>query len=252
MKPRRRRHLAERRRANFDTPSPRPTKWPSLAAMSSTVADLFRAAHVEPAPGSPVRWNTTVPEDGPGVYVIALADDVDSFAERLSVAPISGNRVADLLRVRPELRLDGVRPTQAELEERLTELWLSDEAILYVGLATSLRHRVGAYYRTALGARRPHAGGWPLKTLSILDDLFVHYAPCAGPPKAEHAMLGAFRDQASEKAAGAALFDGRPLPFANLEWATGQAKQHGITGAREPRRPRSARPDAAADPGPVS
>jgi hypothetical protein len=51
---------------------------------------------------------------------------------------------------------------------------------------------VGDYYKTPLGARRPHAGGWPLKTLSILSELCVHYAPCADPNAAELTMLDAF------------------------------------------------------------
>jgi hypothetical protein len=217
--------------------------------MPSTVADLFAAAHVEAGPDSPVRWNEPVPEDGSGVYVIALDEDVHSFAEHLPVAPLDEGRVAELLRVREaELRIDGEPPSAAELEDRLRQLWLGDESILYVGLAgASLRHRVGAYYRTPLGARRPHAGGWPLKTLKEDVPLWVHFAACDEPGTAEHVMLDAFMRQASP-ALDVALVEGRPLPFANLEWGKGQAKEHGITGAREPRRPRSAASPAGDDP----
>ena len=43
-------------------------------------------------------------------------------------------------------------------------------------------------------ARRPEAtrGGWPIKTLKPLADLWVFVAPCANPGAAEAAMLGAF------------------------------------------------------------
>lgn len=32
-----------------------------------------------------------------------------------------------------------------------------------------------------LGARSPHAGGWFMKTLSVLGELHVHYATCSDP-----------------------------------------------------------------------
>ena len=202
--------------------------------MPSTVADVFRAADLEPE--GAVRWGEPVPEAGPGVYVIALTDDPDSFAEARAEAPISPDAVDELLRARSELRLEGARPNRDELAGRLSELWLGDEAIVYIGRATSLGHRIGAYYRTRLGARRPHAGGWPLKTLGVLDELWVHYAPCADPRAAEHRMLGAFQEQASPASRAAVERFGPPLPFANLEWGTGERRTHGITGAREPRK----------------
>jgi hypothetical protein len=205
--------------------------------MPSTVSDLFRAARLDPE--GVVAWGDAVPETGPGVYVIALTDDPDSFAEARAECPLSLDRVDELLAARSELLVDGERPTRDELAARLRELWLGDEAIVYVGLAgTSLGHRVGAYYQTKLGARRPHAGGWPLKTLSILDELWVHFAACSDPAEAEHRMLGAFQKQVSPASASALAGEWK-LPFANLEWGKGQRKEHGITGAREPRRPRS-------------
>lgn len=48
------------------------------------------------------------------------------------------------------------------------------------------------YYNTPLGARKPHAGGWPLKTLENLDELCVHYAACVSVDVAERTMLGPF------------------------------------------------------------
>lgn len=114
-------------------------------------------------------------------------------------------------------------------------MWLGDEVVVYIGLAgTSLRRRVGDYYKTPLGARPPHAGGWPLKTLSVLDQLRVHFAPCADPDDAEHAMLEAFQNAVSAGSRAALHDPTSPLPFANLEWGPGQRKRHGITGAREP------------------
>jgi len=65
----------------------------------------------------------------------------------------------------------GRRPSADAFAARIASFWLPDEPIVYIGLATSLRSRVSGFYRTPIGARRPHAGGWLLKTLSILDRL---------------------------------------------------------------------------------
>jgi len=79
-----------------------------------------------------------------------------------------------------------------------------DETILYIGLAgTSLRTRVRDYYKTPLGARRPHAGGWFIKSLANVNDLLVHFAPADDPCAAENAMLGSFCSRLGDDAGGA-------------------------------------------------
>ena len=99
---------------------------------------------------------------------------------------------------------------------------------MYVGLAgTSLRTRVRDYYKTPLGARRPHAGGWFLKTLSNINDLYVHYAQTDTPNAVEDKMLRAFCAGVSERARAALHDPAHPFPFANLEWPPGFRKAHG-------------------------
>jgi hypothetical protein len=202
--------------------------------MQATVADLLAAAGLEPA-GS-VRWGTRLPASVPGVYLVALDAAPDTRAATLAKAPIDDQRVAELLRVRPELRLDGSRPTVAALVERLAGCWLPDEVVVYIGLAgTSLQRRVGQYYTTPLGARRPHAGGWFLKTLSNLDELTVHYAAAVDPAAAERELLEGFIDGVDGARCDELQDPTCPYPFANLVGPTGVRKAHGITGARAPR-----------------
>jgi hypothetical protein len=167
---------------------------------------------------------------------VTLDEAPDTCTATLAKAPINDERVAELLRVRPELRLDGSRPTVDALRERLAGCWLPDETVLYIGLAgTSLQRRVRQYYTTPLGARRPHAGGWFLKVLSNLDELTVHYATTADPAAAERELLQTFVDSI-DGAEGDKLHDPVcPYPFANLVGPDGVRKAHGITGAREPR-----------------
>ncbi len=172
---------------------------------------------------------------------MSLTSNTASTADALPGCPLDPSAVAKLLRVRPELRLDGKRPTAAELADRLAGLWLSDETVVYIGLAgTSVQGRVNAYYRTPLGARSPHAGGWPVKTLSVLPSLFVHYAACADPAAAEQRMLDVFTSQVSPDTRAKLHDPEMPVPFANLEHGKGQRKRHGITGARAPRKPSAA------------
>jgi len=151
--------------------------------MTSTVRDLF--ASVELTPVQPVRWGTAPTSDRPGVYLIATSADPDE-PNGFVTAPIAASAVANLLVTRPELTLRGVRPDSAQVMAALESMWVPGAVVLYAGKAgTSLRSRVSQYYRTKLGARSPHAGGWPLKTLASLGKLHVHTARCDDPKAAE-------------------------------------------------------------------
>lgn len=198
--------------------------------MPSTLSDVFAAAGLRPA--GVVPWGTPVPEPGPGVYVVALTEGVGTNAGALSKAPVADAALEHLLAVRPELQLDKRRPTVAELRARLEAFWVVDELVVYIGLAgTSVRARVRQYYKTPLGARKPHAGGWWLKTLTVIGELWVHYAPTPASGAAETAMLQRFAG-ALASGSRARLHDAdNPAPFANLRTGRGDNKAHGITGA---------------------
>jgi hypothetical protein len=121
--------------------------------------------------------------------------------------------------------------------------------VVYIGLAGprknrpaqgELANRVCEYRDTPLGANGPHAGGWPLKTLACLDDLYVHYAYCDRVSKAEHNCIERFANHASVRARAGLRDAVRVMPFANLEFPKGHPKNHGIRGARAPKLKRSA------------
>jgi hypothetical protein len=206
--------------------------------MPSTVTDLLQPSGLFPE-GS-VRWGDRVPTDRPGIYLVAIADSPESNKPTLQNAPISSTAIEELLELRPELRVDQALPTAADLKRRIAGFWLPDETVLYVGLAgTSLRNRVNQYYKTPLGARKPHAGGWFLKLLSNLQSLHVHFAETTDPPGAENAALRTFCSNVTPSTKRNLLDPEHPFPFANLEWPHGVRKNHGITGAKEQRTPRS-------------
>ena len=125
--------------------------------------------------------------------------------------------------------IDGKAATPEALARRVERFWLPDEPVLYIGKATSLSGRISQYYTTALGARSPHAGGWFLKLLSMVDEIYVHYVTSQEPEQTEHAMLEGFCAGVSA-ATRAALHDpDHPFPFANLEWPRGTRKKHGFS-----------------------
>lgn len=219
--------------------------------MPATVRSLMATASLERH--GVVGWRESVVSRAPGVYVVTLTADPNTTDGTHSSCPISLDAVDGLLQARPELRVDGTQPDAQNVADRVSSFWLSDEVILYIGLAgTSLNDRIGHYYRTPLGARRPHAGGWFLKLLSDLDGLHVHFAECDDPGPAEDMMLGAFVQSVSTKTRSRLRDPEHPFPFANLEWPKGIRKNHGITGATEPRRPKSSSPKGPTEEYPAS
>jgi hypothetical protein len=201
----------------------------------SSVSSLLDAAGLDH--GGCARWGTDIDMADPGVYLVAIDADPDFTAPVPTTAPVRDRAIAELLNVHPELMVDGRRPTPADLQERIASFWLVDEPVLYIGLAgTSVRTRVKQYYRTLLGARKPHAGGWFLKTLQVLPDLWVHYAAAEVPKVSEHQLLEAFVDGTSKPARDRLHDPEHPFPFANLEWPQGTRKLHAITGAKEGRK----------------
>ncbi len=136
--------------------------------------------------------------------------------------------------MRQDLTVDGIPATPNLLAERLGHFWIPNEPILYIGKAsTSLRTRVRQYYSTKLGARSPHAGGWWLKTLDELDQLYIHFALCHDATEREQQMLAAFAD-AFDPVHRKQLFDSdRVGPFANVETTTRLNKRHGLLNCKD-------------------
>lgn len=201
--------------------------------MPTTTAEAFAAAGL--CREDVVEWGRRPKERSPGVYVVSLTKSLDGFDDKLSEAPLAEDKFEYWLSVCPELTLDGVRPTVQELMGRTRRFWIPDEVILYIGKATTLSDRLGDYYRTKIGASRPHAGGHWLKLLSTLGQLWVHYAKCDDPEHTEGEMLRRFCNNVSDSSKSTLLDPAHPFPFANLEWPKHVRKAHGIGGSREPR-----------------
>jgi hypothetical protein len=125
-----------------------------------SVAELFGLANLR-LDGS-VQWNLPVPETGPGVYVVSVADPVN--------VTIPDSYEAD------------------------RDRWLPDQAVIYIGRSKGLRKRIGAFYRHKHGARKPHSGG---QSILLVDrPKTVHWAAAADYAHAEDQLIEAFKSVA--------------------------------------------------------
>lgn len=198
----------------------------------TTVAELFKTAGV--SYGGVVRWGQPPSERGPGIYVVSSSENADE-ATGVDAAPLDAAAVSTLVRIRPEASIDGSPATEATLQTRLREMWVPSEPVLYVGLAgTSVRTRVKQYYNTKIGARAPHAGGWPIKMLDQAA-LWVHFGPAQDPDEAEMIMLRHFEENVPLDTRATLIDQRTALPFANLTHPRGLRKMHGLAGVKAPR-----------------
>jgi len=195
--------------------------------MPSTVSHLLDAASL-PLAGV-VPWSSVVPSRGRGIYIVSMSSKFSRNDRVFEAAPIDGNAVSRWISRVPAIELDRQpTPSPDELVMRLSEFWLPDESILYVGKATSLRTRVRGYCATPLGDRRPHAGGHWIKTISILSETFVYFAETQTPEETESMLIQTFVDGVSSDTKQKLRDPKHPFPFANLEYPKGNRKVHGI------------------------
>lgn len=138
-----------------------PSAWKHVA-MPSTIRELFAAYRLEPA--GCVCWGQLLREPQTGVYVVSLTADADSLAAARQDCPLDSMALDELVSVCPRLLLDGEPTTAVAVSARIASFWIADEVAVYIGRAGQpVGKRVGQYYRTPIGAAKPHKGGWWIK-----------------------------------------------------------------------------------------
>ena len=176
-----------------------------------TGPDLLKASSL--AVDGPTFWGRPLTANVSGVFVVELPAPMPKVS-------IDATAVREWLERVPDLRLDGKRPTVAELQSRLASFWLPGQSVLYVGSSSrSIAARLAGMYRTPLGERRPQPAGYWLKTLHDLSKARIWWAATADAELYEDAILERFI-----KMAGA-------LPFGVLVTPSGQHRDHGMTSA---------------------
>lgn len=197
--------------------------------MTISVGELFEKSGLHPA--GVVQWGDQVSLDLPGVYVVASTPDLSDAVGQSGFYQPDLTAIASLRTVCPSVTVDGAPATSEQLADRIGAFWIPQSAVLYVGLAgTSVRKRINQYYRTQPGQRAPHAGGWWLKTLDNLGELFVHYAAAEAPKSAEARLLETFAAEVQPSVRRALHDSERIAPFGNVRVQDGTLKRHGMAG----------------------
>ena len=173
----------------------------------------------------PARWGAKPTSRRPGIFAIELPEPSEHCS-------IDIDEVRRWLERVPELKMDGQRPTQSTLAERMRSFWVPNQQLVYVGrTAKSLSARVASLYATELGHAQPHPGGHWLKVLRDLPQLRLWWAETDAPEEYEDVLIEAFAENVPEEVR-ATLPEGAPvLPWANLDSPTTAPRETGLTDA---------------------
>lgn len=234
--------------------------------MPTSVEQIFKANGKEVM--GRVKWGQPVECNHPGVYVIAISENISQIVG-VNNAPISSSQVKEWVSYVPTIKLDDYRflngkkvyyddvdieslagcscfpyslpyvskSTSDRLVERLKSFWLPDETILYIGMTgSSLGKRVRDYYKTKLGDPKPHRGGQWIKTLENLEHLNIYWTTTEkeNAKALEQAFLRTFVENVSQKSLTHLSDPYHPYPFANIEFPKGTKKNHGICFSTNP------------------
>jgi hypothetical protein len=130
------------------------------------VGELFSCAGIERT--GTANWGDRIPERGPGVYVISIAD--------------------------PSL------VTVESLPESDRRCWISDQPIIYIGRGVQLSRRLSQFYRHEYGKRSPHRGGQAILNVGGLKR--IDWAAVNDYASAEHRLIAAFEAKTGQKPFG--------------------------------------------------
>ena len=182
-----------------------------------------------------VKWNERISTQDEGIYIVSMSEESGRNNGILNNPPISRDIIRKWIKKVDGFEIDKIKTFDPDkVIERLSQFWLPDENILYIGKApkrssgTGIGTRVREYYNTDYGEKSPHAGGHWLKSLTILHELFVYYTTCEDPGIIEKDMLRFFCNDVSEATISNLKDKELPLPFANLQLRRGQVKNHGL------------------------
>jgi hypothetical protein len=123
-----------------------------------SVDELF--SNTEVARTGSANWYDPIPEAGPGVYVISIAD--------------------------PSL------VALESLHERDRHNWIPDQPIIYIGRSVHLSRRLGEFYRHEYGKPAPHRGGEAILNVGVIKRVDWAALALGEHAKAEHDLIEAF------------------------------------------------------------
>ena len=186
--------------------------------MPVTVKDIFNKVGLQPSEA--IKWRSTLPTDENGVYIISLSANASRNIGIQKTCEINDAVFEKWKMFSPELNVSG-NLTKQIIKTELNKYWKPKENILYIGESSSktngLSKRVSQFYIHQVGWKGPHTGGYWIKLLSKLEDLYVYHAVCKNPRDTEFKMLMYFIEQSTGKSFYELDGLGKHLPFANLK-----------------------------------
>lgn len=202
--------------------------------MPTTVKELLKAFNIPII--FKVKWGEHFFEVRQGIYVVSLSDEPSKHKGIKDKIAFDDTQINNWIKKLPNFLIDGQPATAHSLKARLSEFWLADESILYIGKAPKrsngkgLSNRVQEYYKTIIGSRSPHSGGQWIKVLKDLNEVFVYCGLCDDPSYTEERMLKHFMDNVSDVSLSKLYDKNFPLPFANIRFKGN--KKHGLKNQR--------------------
>lgn len=198
--------------------------------MPITVKELVEKAGLNPMALKKVKWGTPVKTQEEGVYIVSLSSNPDENITmklpRFNIALLK-----EWIEKREYFILEGIKchvDDVYSITGRLSEFWIPNENILYIGKTSNLHKRIKAFYNHKVGNRSPHAGGHWIKVLQNIEELFLYYIECDNCIGVEKKMFSVFGRQIS-KESRQMLFDKNILlPFANIKNEYGKNKDYRI------------------------
>lgn len=201
--------------------------------MPTTINELSRVFNLNHF--KMVHWGFPPGTEEVGIYIISLSPDPEKNIGTLEKCPVDVEIINEWIYKVGGFELDGLKTFDAQsVTRRMSEFWLPDENILYIGNAPKrsnnkgIGNRVREFYKTEYGEAKPHAGGHWLKSLKNLNELYVYYAETYDSGNIEIEMLEFFCDNVSDETLEILMDKKLPLPFANLELTKGKRKNHGL------------------------
>jgi phosphatidate phosphatase PAH1 len=176
------------------------------------------------------KWGTSFIENKNGIYIISTSKDKDFLPVYENQIVFNETQINLWMANAPNIQMNGKKPSKLDLIKHLNGFWLPDETILYIGKAEkqTLSERICQFYNHKVGKKSPHKGGYWLKLLQNLNELYVHVYSTKESHVIEQEMLKLFIANVSESTKSNLIDKDLCLPFANLQLRSRVIKSHGL------------------------
>jgi hypothetical protein len=159
--------------------------------MSVSVDLLFKEIGLEYS--KPYRWNEKLDANINGVYVISTSNNpfISESKIELNICEEAFN---NWINEAPNLEIENKKVISVnQVSQYLLKFWDDRGNILYIGESSSktnpIQKRVNQFYTHKIGKKGPHTGGYWIKLLSCIEDLYIYFAESSNPRETEFKMI---------------------------------------------------------------